>query len=64
VGAQGGDLAASLRVGRNSVDTGLICSASRSVLFASSGRDYAEAAGNAARVLRDEIRSVTAGAVA
>jgi orotidine-5'-phosphate decarboxylase len=64
VGAQGGDLAASLQVGRNSVDTGLICSASRSVLFASSGSDYAEAAEEAARALRDEIRSVTAGAVA
>ncbi len=64
VGAQGGVLAASLRVGRNSVDTGLICSASRSVLYASSGIDFAEAAGEAARALRDEIRSVTAGAVA
>ncbi len=64
VGAQGGDLAGSLRVGLNERGTGLICSASRSILFAGSGSDYAIAAGQAARSLRDEINLIRAGAVA
>ena len=48
VGAQGGDLEASLQAGSIRVGTGLMCSASRSVLYAGSGDDYAEAAGEAA----------------
>ena len=64
VGAQGGDLEGSLRVGLNSRGTGLICSASRSVLYASGGIDFAEAAGTAARSLRDDINTIRATAVA
>jgi orotidine-5'-phosphate decarboxylase len=60
VGAQGGNLAASLQAGLNDRGTGLLCSASRSVLFASSGDDFALAAETATRELRDEIVAIRA----
>lgn len=60
IGAQGGDLAAVLRVGRDSRGQGLLISASRSVLYASSGEDYAEAARAEALRLRDEIARLVA----
>ena len=61
VGAQGGDVAASLRAGLDDRGTGLLCSASRSVLFASSGDDFAQAAQAVTRELRDEINGIRAG---
>jgi len=56
IGAQGGDLAAVLANGRDSRGRGLVINASRAVLYASSGPDFAEAARHAAISLRDEIR--------
>ena len=44
IGAQGGDLAATLDVGLDSQGQGLIISVSRSVLYASAGPDFAQAA--------------------
>ncbi|MDR3389251.1 MAG: orotidine-5'-phosphate decarboxylase [Rudaea sp.] len=55
VGAQGGDVAAVVRNGKNSVGTGLIISSSRAILYAGSDRDFAQAAQAATRSLRDEI---------
>ena len=55
VGAQGGDVAAVLANGATAAGTGLVISSSRAVLYASAGRDYAEAARAAALKLRDEI---------
>lgn len=55
IGAQGGDVEAVVRNAKTADGTGLIVSASRSILYASQGDDYAEAAANAARALRDEI---------
>lgn len=55
VGAQGGDVAAVVRNGRTADGTGLMINASRAIAYASSGADYAAAAANAARTLRDEI---------
>lgn len=55
VGAQGGDVEAVVRNARTRDGTGLIVSSSRAILYASGGDDYAEAAANAARALRDEI---------
>ena len=55
VGAQGGDVAAVVANGATADETGLIISASRAVLYAGSGADYAEAARSAAQKLRDEI---------
>lgn len=55
VGAQGGDVEAVVRHGKTTDGSGLIVSSSRSILYASSGDDYAEAARAAAKALRDEI---------
>ena len=55
VGAQGGDVAAVGCYGANRNGDGLIISSSRGILYASSGDDYADAAAEAARTLRDEI---------
>ena len=55
VGTQGGEL---MQVVRCGVDTGrqkTIINSSRQILYASKGRDFAEAAGKAARELRDKI---------
>jgi orotidine-5'-phosphate decarboxylase len=56
VGAQGGDLEASLRRGLDAGGGGLIINVSRQVLYASQGEDFAAAARQAALALRDEIR--------
>jgi orotidine-5'-phosphate decarboxylase len=55
VGAQGGDVRAVVSNARNRDGDGLIISSSRAILYASTGDDYADAAANAARALRDEI---------
>lgn len=55
VGAQGGDVAAVVANGATADGTGLIISASRAVLYAGGGTDYAQAARSAAQTLRDEI---------
>ncbi len=60
IGAQGGDLAAVMNVGLDSQGAGLLISASRSVIFASSGTDFAEAARREAQRLRDEIEGLRA----
>ena len=44
IGAQGGDLEKTVRAGKNSLGTGMIIAASRSVIYASDGEDYPEAA--------------------
>ena len=54
VGAQGGDLAAICRYGLNK-DCGLLVNAARSILYASSGTDFAEKARAEARVLQREM---------
>jgi len=56
VGAQGGDLARVLYEGCDGQGQGLVINASRSVLYAGGGDDFACAAAAAARKLRDEIR--------
>lgn len=55
VGAQGGDVEAVVTNAKTADGTGLMVSSSRAILYASSGDDYAEAAANAARELRDQI---------
>ena len=56
VGAQGGDVEAVVRNAATADGTGLLVSSSRAILYASQGDDFAEAAANAARDLRDAIR--------
>ncbi len=55
IGAQGGDVEAVLRNGKNAQGAGLIISSSRAILYAGSGEDFAQAARGEARKLRDEI---------
>lgn len=55
IGAQGGDLRAAVRYGCDRKGELAIINASRSVIFASSGDDFAGAARAAAAKLRDEI---------
>jgi len=55
VGAQQGDLQAAVRAARDAHGGGVLVNASRAVLYASRGADYAQAARAAARTLRDAI---------
>ena len=56
VGAQGGDLEATVKYGLNDKDGGIIVNASRSVLYASKSKeDFAQAARRAAQELRDRM---------
>jgi len=55
IGAQGGDIKAIMDAGVDSRQRGMIISASRSVMYASNGEDFADAARNEAVKLRDEI---------
>lgn len=55
IGAQGGDLALTVKYGVTARADGAIINSSRQILYASQGRDFAEAARRAAISLRDEI---------
>ncbi|HEV2074176.1 MAG TPA: orotidine-5'-phosphate decarboxylase [Thermomicrobiales bacterium] len=57
LGAQGGDAASSVRAGISSSGGRLLCSASRSIMYAGDTADFAEAARAAAGRLRDEINA-------
>lgn len=55
IGAQGGDLAAAVRYGVNAEGAGAIINSSRGIIYASPGKDFAQAARQAATSLRDRI---------
>jgi len=57
VGAQGGDVEATVRSGRTSNGTGMMINSSRAILYAAAqeGEDFAAAARRVARETRDEI---------
>ena len=55
VGAQGGDVEATVRAGRTASGTGLMISSSRAILYAGNGEDFAEKARNVALATRDEV---------
>ncbi|HKV59459.1 MAG TPA: orotidine-5'-phosphate decarboxylase [Ktedonobacteraceae bacterium] len=55
IGTQGGQVAATVKAGQDSRGWGMIISASRSIIFASRGSDFAESARAAAEQLRAEI---------
>ncbi|HOE11560.1 MAG TPA: orotidine-5'-phosphate decarboxylase [bacterium] len=57
IGAQGGDLEETLRYGEASLDGNTLINVSRSVLFASRGKDFAEAARNKAAGIVDRMRA-------
>lgn len=60
IGAQGGDIAGSVQVGLDNMGSGLLLSASRSVIFAGehAGDDWVTEVRRAAMQLRDEINAV------
>ena len=58
IGAQGGDLSAAVRAALRPDGAGAIIPVSRSILFASAGDDYAEAARAAALRYRDAINAL------
>jgi len=58
IGAQGGELAAVLANGQDGRGRGLVINASRAILYAGSGSDYAAEARTVALALRDEIRAL------
>lgn len=55
IGAQGGEVEATVKAGKDSRSWGMIINSSRGIIFASSGEDFAEAARAATIKLRDEI---------
>lgn len=61
IGAQGGDLNATIQVGQDSRGQGMIINASRSIIFASSGPDFAEAAHHETQKLHDQITQILKG---
>jgi orotidine-5'-phosphate decarboxylase len=60
VGSQGGDLAASVQAGIDSHGERAILAVSRSILYASNGDDFADAASEEARSLRDRMNAARA----
>ncbi|MDQ5879545.1 MAG: orotidine-5-phosphate decarboxylase, partial [Pseudomonadota bacterium] len=55
IGAQGGDIEATVNAGRTKNGTGLMINSSRAILYASKGEDFADAARQAALATRDAI---------
>jgi orotidine-5'-phosphate decarboxylase len=58
VGAQGGDLEAAVRVGATTSGDLAIINASRTILYADFGNQFAEAAAREAEKMRNEIRAI------
>ncbi|HPR87127.1 MAG TPA: orotidine-5'-phosphate decarboxylase [bacterium] len=55
IGAQGGDLEASVRLGTGRAGRGALFNSSRAILYASAEEDFREAAARAARTTRDDL---------
>ena len=58
IGAQGGDITATVNAGANAARSGMMINSSRAIIYASGGDDWREAAGRAAMGLRDAINAV------
>ncbi|WP_414450375.1 orotidine-5'-phosphate decarboxylase [Burkholderia sp. 22PA0099] len=57
VGAQGGDVQATVSAGRTADGGGMMINSSRAILYASNGEDFTEAAARAAQATRDAINA-------
>jgi orotidine-5'-phosphate decarboxylase len=55
IGAQGGDIEATVKAGKTAAGTGLMINSSRAILYAGSGEDFAGAARQVALATRDAI---------
>ncbi|MEX0846474.1 MAG: orotidine-5'-phosphate decarboxylase [Ilumatobacteraceae bacterium] len=62
IGAQGGDVFATVAAGIDAEGHGMVINSSRAILYASSGADFASAARATAMATRDEIRAAAAAA--
>jgi orotidine-5'-phosphate decarboxylase len=60
IGAQGGDIEATVRAGCTPDGTGMLVNSSRAILYASAGDDYAEAARRVALETREALRGAVA----
>ena len=58
IGAQGGDIEATVMAGANSKGQGLLINSARAILYASSDIDWQEAAAAEAKATRDAINAV------
>ena len=59
VGAQGGDIEATVRAGRDSNGLGMMINSSRAIIYASNGKDFASQAREVALTTRDAINAVS-----
>jgi orotidine-5'-phosphate decarboxylase len=57
IGAQGGDVEATVRAGRTRAGAGMMINSSRAILYAGKGEDFAQAAARAAQDTRDKINA-------
>ncbi|WP_118182211.1 orotidine-5'-phosphate decarboxylase [Paraburkholderia phosphatilytica] len=57
IGAQGGDVEATVKAGRTANGTGMMINSSRAILYAGKGEDFAQAAARAAEETRDRINA-------
>lgn len=57
IGAQGGDVSATLAAGQTAAGAGLMINSSRAILYAGQGEDFAEQARKVAQATRDEINA-------
>lgn len=55
IGAQGGDLEATMKTGLNLSGRGVIINSARDIIYTSDGEDFADAARQRAQITRDEI---------
>ncbi|MGF7191175.1 orotidine-5'-phosphate decarboxylase [Robbsia andropogonis] len=55
IGAQGGDVEATVSAGKTADNTGMMINSSRAILYAGNGADFAQRAADAARATRDAI---------
>ncbi|MCY1302892.1 Orotidine 5'-phosphate decarboxylase [compost metagenome] len=55
IGAQGGDIEATVKAGRTADGTGMMINSSRAILYASREKDFAAAARNVALQTRETI---------
>ena len=63
IGKQGGDLKSAIRYGCDRHGQLAIINASRSIIYASSGKDFADAARTEARIMVEEIRKYMDGRI-
>lgn len=62
IGAQGGEVEATVAAGSNSMGQGMVINSSRGIIFASGGEDFADASRAAAQKLHNQIQAALAAA--